>query len=75
MANIVGYEIIKTVQGDTFDSLALIAYDDEFKASLIMQANPDYCGTLIFDAGVTLRIPVLDGAEAAATLPPWRQQT
>lgn len=73
MAEIIGYRHIKTVEGDTFDGLALIAYDDEFKSGLIMDANPYLCGVLIFEAGVEVRIPILDGAESAETLPPWRR--
>ena len=46
-----------TVEGDTFDGLALAYFDDEKQASAIIQANPDHCGTLIFGAGVELYIP------------------
>lgn len=64
-----------TVEGDTFDALALTYYNDEKQASVIIQANPEHCGTLIFGAGVELYIP--DEAEAAPpeTLPPWRRET
>lgn len=70
MASVIDYE---TRAGDTFDMLALAAYDDEKKASHIIQANPLYMGTLIFDAGITLKIPVLETTESNATLPPWRR--
>lgn len=59
-----------TMQGDTFDMLALDVYNDEAKASLIIQANPQYADVLIFDAGVVLTIPLIT-AQAAITLPPW----
>lgn len=62
-----------TVEGDTFDALALEYYDDEMAASQIIAANPDYCGTLIFEAGVVLRVPAIDRVEAPSTLPPWRR--
>lgn len=61
-----------TMQGDTFDMLALDAYNDEFKAHLIIQANPQYADVLVFDAGVTLKIPIIQ-QEAAKTLPPWKR--
>lgn len=61
-----------TMQGDTFDMLALDAYDDEFKAHLIIQANPQYANVLVFDAGVKLTIPIIE-QEAASTLPPWKR--
>lgn len=62
-----------TVQGDTFDALALEYYDDEKQASVIIQANLDHCDTLIFEAGVELVIPDKAEATPPATLPPWRR--
>lgn len=62
-----------TVEGDTFDSLALLFYDDEKLASMIIQANPDCCDTLIFEAGVSLTIPEAAAAVLPETLPPWRR--
>ena len=61
-----------TVQGDTFDSLALKYYNEERLASTIIQANRDHCGTLIFDAGVSLVIPDTPVSALPETLPPWR---
>ena len=62
-----------TVEGDTFDMLALVFYGQEKLASVIIQANPDYCDTLIFEAGIPLVIP--DAAEVTLpeSLPPWRR--
>lgn len=62
-----------TVDGDTFDALALDYYNDEKLASTIIQANPDYCDTLIFDAGVSLVIPETYAVTYPETLPPWRR--
>ena len=62
-----------TVEGDTFDSLALEFYNDEKLASIIIQANPDYCDFLIFYAGVSLNIPDVPASAMPATLPPWRR--
>lgn len=67
------YEHI-TVEGDTFDSLALQYYSEERLASTIIQANPDYCDTLIFEAGVLLYIPDVSTVEMPSTLPPWRRE-
>ena len=64
-----------TVEGDTFDALALEYYNDEKLASAIIQANPDNCDTLIFDAGVSLTIPDVDTVTPPETLPPWRRDT
>lgn len=73
MSKIIGYQQHVTVEGDMFDALALRYYDDEQLASRIIQSNPDYCDVLIFDAGITLKIPIVDAAETPATLPPWRR--
>ncbi len=62
-----------TVEGDTFDSLALMFYNEEKLASEIIKANPDYCDVLIFDAGVKLTIPEVSTVTLPATLPPWRR--
>ena len=63
-----------TVEGDTFDNLALQYYDDEKLSSAIIQANPDYCDTLIFEAGITLIIPAVSTVALPETLPPWRRE-
>ena len=62
------------VEGDTFDALALAYYNDEKQAHVIIQANPDHCGTLIFGAGVELYIPDEAAATPPETLPPWRRE-
>ena len=62
-----------TVEGDTFDGLALQYYNDEKLASAIIQANPDHCDTLIFEAGITLTIPAVSTVTLPETLPPWRR--
>ena len=62
-----------TVEGDTFDGLALKYYTDEKLASAIIQANLDYCDTLIFEAGVVLTIPEASTVTLPETLPPWRR--
>lgn len=66
------YFIYTTQQGDTFDILALDAYNDEYKAHIIIQANSEQTETLVFDAGVELKIPIIE-QETASTLPPWKR--
>jgi phage tail protein X len=60
-----------TEQGDTFDTIALDFYEDEFKASALIAANPQYAGTIFFEAGITLNIPAIE-EDIPSTLPPWR---
>ena len=62
-----------TAEGDTFDALALAYYNNEKLASTIIQANPDHCATLIFEAGVSLFIPDASTVAFPETLPPWRR--
>ena len=62
-----------TIEGDTFDGLALRYYNNEKLASAIIQVNPDYCDVLIFEAGVELKIPEVSAVEMPETLPPWRR--
>lgn len=71
---ITGYNNITTIEGDTFDRLALEFYTDEKQAGLIIQANPDYCDVLIFEAGVALKIPIVEAIDLPETLPPWRRE-
>lgn len=71
--NITGYNYVTTVEGDTFDTLALEFYKDEKQAGLIIQENLDYCDVLIFEAGVELKIPIVEIINLPETLPPWRR--
>lgn len=66
-----GFDYV-TRAGDTFDMLALDAYNNEFQAVTIIRANPQYASVVVFDAGVTLRIPYLS-VSAPETLPPWKR--
>lgn len=67
------YKEYMTRAGDTFDLLAIAAYDEEKMASYIIQANPLHTGTIIFGAGIKLKIPILNQTEKPSTLPPWRR--
>lgn len=73
MSTVKTYKEYVTRAGDTFDLLAIAAYDEEKMASYIIKANPLHMGTIVFEAGVKLKIPVLDKTETPSTLPPWRR--
>ena len=64
-----------TIEGDTFDALALEMYGEETLAHYIIEFNPDYADVLIFDANVALRLPIVEDVETPDTLPPWRRNT
>ena len=63
--------------GDTFDSIALVAYNEERMASTRIEANPDLSDVrvcvLIFEGGEAVRIPIVETVETPETLPPWRR--
>lgn len=69
------YYKYRTRSGDTYDMLALAFYNEERLASKIVQSNPRYSGVVVFEAGVLLKIPVLDNSNTAApeTVAPWRR--
>ena len=60
-----------TSQGDTFDGLAMDFYDNECLSSEIIKENPHYADVLIFDAGITLYIPVIEDITDNSDKPPW----
>ncbi len=62
-----------TIEGDAFDALALQFFGEETMAWRIMEVNPDSRDVLIFDAGVQLKIPVVELTDSLETLPPWRR--
>ncbi len=49
-----------TVQGDTWDSIALKFYENEKLLHYLTKANPKYMDVVIFSANITLNIPELD---------------
>lgn len=59
--------------GDTWDSIAFMAYKVERMAHYVIQANPKYIDVIIFEGGETLKIPIVDELETPKTLPPWRR--
>ncbi|NRT90091.1 tail protein X [Clostridium beijerinckii] len=61
-----------TQQGDTFDSIALEFYGEEKYSIFIIQLNPKYIDTIIFDYGVSLIIPDIN-IKNTSTLPPWKK--
>ena len=61
--------------GDTWDSIAIAAYNEERMSTLLIDANRDYIDTVIFEGGEVLKVPVIDAeqVETSETLPPWRR--
>lgn len=61
----------RTIQNDTFDTVAFRVYGDEHLCSLLMNANPDYMDVLLFDPGVELKLPDYTPKPGEEELPPW----
>ena len=61
-----------TINGDTFDKIALDFYGEENYSTFIMQLNPDHIRTVIFEAGIELLIPKINISNKS-TLPPWKR--
>lgn len=70
---VVGYIKYTAQGGDTFDSIALAAYNEERMASTIIAANPDLIDVLIFEGGELVQIPIVETVTTPDTLPPWRR--
>ncbi len=49
--------------GETFDSVALVEYEDEKYAADLLNANPTYCRTPVFSGGEILLLPVVEVPE------------
>lgn len=65
----------ETQEGDMFDTLALDMYNEERMSTVLMQYNPDYIDTVIFEAGVHLVLPEFNTPADVEALPPWRKST
>lgn len=69
-----------TKPGDRWDLIAYAMYGDATRYRDIIDANRHLFATnpptiipTVIEAGVALRIPVLDDVQSAADLPPWRR--
>lgn len=60
-----------TIQGETWDNIALKIYGEERHADFLMQNNFPFLDILVFSAGTVLNTPELP-EELDGDLPPWR---
>lgn len=69
------YRIHKARPGQRWDNLSSLYYGDDFGYRPIIQENPEYIGTIAFEGGEVIRIPVIEVAtDSNPGLPPWRQE-
>ena len=65
-----------TGAGERWDLLAWQYYGDPARYSIIIMANPGVPIEPVFEAGVTLAIPIIDQqAVIQDGLPPWKRST
>lgn len=49
-----------TVSGDTFDKISLKVYGSEYLFPFLLKENPRHRLTVVFSAGVELKVPELE---------------
>lgn len=59
--------------GDTWDSIAFSQYYSEFEMDRILETNPEHIGTVVFEGGEVLRIPLVSQSSLSASTAtsPW----
>ena len=67
------YYTYVTNENDAFDKLALDFYGEEKNSIFIMQMNPKHMGTIQFEYGIELMIPILEDKNTSS-LPPWKSR-
>lgn len=66
----------RTIQGDTWDLIALRMYPKlggEKLMDRLLEANPEHRSTVIFMADIILEIPNVD-IPVISSLPPWKRR-
>ncbi|MGL4566915.1 MAG: tail protein X [Fusobacteriaceae bacterium] len=61
-----------TIHGDTWDQISYTQYGDSKLINLLMKANREQIGTIIFEAGETLKVPPLE-VKHNENIAPWRR--
>ena len=64
--------VYKTIQGDTWDGIAVKVYGDEKYMNELLEANQAYREIIIFPANVSLSLPNIQ-TRTATILPPWKK--
>lgn len=65
-------DIYTTIQGDTWDIIALKVYGNEKYMSQLLKANPRYTDIIVFSAGVEIVCPDIE-EDTMEHLPPWKR--
>lgn len=65
-------DIYTTIQGDTWDIIALKVYGNEKYMSQLLKANPRYTDIAFFSAGIDIICPDIE-ENTIENLPPWKR--
>ena len=61
-----------TIQGDTWDIIALRLYKEERYMHILLEANTQYNQVIVFPANIVLQVPDII-IPAYINLPPWKR--
>ena len=64
--------VYKTIQGDTWDGIAVKVYGDEKYMNELLEANQAYREIIIFPANVSLSLPDIQ-TQTTTIRPPWKK--
>ena len=64
--------VYKTIQGDTWDGIAVKVYGDEKYMNELLEANQAYREIIIFPANVSLSLPDIQ-TQTTTILPTWKK--
>lgn len=64
--------VYKTIQGDTWDGIAVKVYGDEKYMNELLEANQAYREIIIFPANASLSLPNIQ-TQTTTILPPWKK--
>ena len=64
--------VYKTIQGDTWDGIAVKVYGDEKYMNELLEANQAYREIIIFPANVSHSLPDIQ-TQTTTILPPWKK--
>lgn len=75
MSTTTGYIEYTCAGGETWDSIAMLAYHEERMSSVLLDANRDMMDVIMFDGGEVIRVPIIKETQIVndETLPPWRR--
>lgn len=64
--------VYRTLQGDTWDGIAVKVYGDEKYMNVLLEANQVHRERIIFPANVILSLTNV-ATQATSILPPWKK--